>query len=451
MLTLVTALLSAFTTLQEPSLLPAAPAGWRTEHLTFPLGFAPELDYRGFEDLVFAPGMFAPDSDSYFSYALGIRLEGAVVVDERMLRHFLETYYRGLCGAVAADRKLERDVNAVRARVTATKSGFQATVEMFDPFTDGRELELALELRVHDRPRATEILGLASPLDREARIWKELDALGKQWSAARPAPVFLNHIFVVVDAETYAALAGCTFLRESFAVSEERTTVRADQTYTGLYFYGQRTYFEFLKPGSYAGTGLALGVEREGALSEFARNLTNEKVRSQGGPLTRKLGADELAWFEILGLEMPTSVLTVFAMEYDPIFLARWHAEKPPAAGGIGRAEVLERYAAALERTLDRTRTPLLDLSSVELVLDEAERERLTRIARAARWELTPEGVIAAPQARIHVQPAPSGSPGRGITAFEVELRHAVEREPLTLGKLAVRFEKQRATFTIQP
>ena len=57
---------------QDPPLV-QVPEGWRHERLDFPLSFAPELEFRGFEDLSFAPGMFALNSDSYFSYALGLR------------------------------------------------------------------------------------------------------------------------------------------------------------------------------------------------------------------------------------------------------------------------------------------------------------------------------------------------------------------------------------------
>ncbi len=62
---------------QDPPLV-LVPEGWRHERIDFPLSFAPELEFRGFEDLSFAHGMFELNSSSYFSYALGLRLEGDV-------------------------------------------------------------------------------------------------------------------------------------------------------------------------------------------------------------------------------------------------------------------------------------------------------------------------------------------------------------------------------------
>src|SRR5688500_2734436 len=45
------------------------PAGWRTETIPFPLGFAPTLPYTGIEELRFAPGMFKAGSDDFWTYA----------------------------------------------------------------------------------------------------------------------------------------------------------------------------------------------------------------------------------------------------------------------------------------------------------------------------------------------------------------------------------------------
>jgi hypothetical protein len=444
--------LAALVLLQVAPLLPPAPSGWRTERLAFPLEFAPELDYRGFEDLAFAPGMFTPGSESYFSYVLALRLEGDVLVDERMLTRFLATYYRGLCRAVAADRKLAREADDVRAEVRRTEGGFHAKVAMFDAFTTGEPLDLALELTTHATPEATEILGLASPLDAAAPIWGELRALGAAWRAARPAPVLLNHLFVVVDEETYVALAGSDFLRGAFALSEERTTVRADGSYTGLYFYGQRTYFEFLRPGAYRGTGLALGVEDPGQLAAFAQRLLQEGVRSQGGPITRKLDESQLPWFEILGVEMPTAELTLFGMEYDPRFLERWHAGKTPQVGGIGRAAVLERYAAALGKSEVHATAPFGDVSAIELTLAGAARERLLAVARAAGWESELAGDTAtcrAPGVAFRLRTPASPAAPTGITGFELALRAPFEREPLRLGSVTVRFQGQHASFEL--
>jgi hypothetical protein len=446
---------------RPPELLPHAPPGWRRERLDFPLGFAPELSFRGYEDLLFAPGMFEPDSESYFSYALALRLEGDVPVDEASLASFLETYYRGLCRAVGEERGLALDLASVRARVSRDGEQLRARVEAFDPFVPsitGEPLALEVELTCRAAPRATEVLGLVSPLSMDAPIWTELREVGAAWHAARPAPVFLNHLYAVVDDETYAALRASTFLRETFAVGEERETVRPDLTYSGLYVYGQRTYFEFLPVTPAAGlaeggTGLALGMEAEGGLDALARALTESGVRSQLVPISRRLGDESVPWFRLLGVEMPAAPLTVFVLEYDPLFLTRWHADLPPqSAAPRARSAVLERYAASLGRSPLRSEAPLLDVVEVELRLGEAERERLLAVSAAAGHEVEAAAdtwTIHAPELTLVVRPSPADGAG-GVSAFTTSLRRPLEHEPLELGQIGVRFDVSRAIFTLR-
>ena len=421
------------------SILPPAPAGWRSERLTFPLDFAPAIDLRGVEDLRFAPGMFQPASESYFSYALALHLEGDVEIDLAFLQRFLDDYYRGLCTAVAAERKLDFDADEIEVSVRPDGARYRARIAMIDPFTTGEPLELELELESRSLPRATELLGLASPLDPEAPIWKELRALGAAWRAARPAPVFLNHVYLVPDAATYEALRSAEFLRE-LGVFEERETVRADASYRGLYLYGRRTYFEFLPPGA-AGlaegaSGIAFGLEVRDQTDELAAGLEEAGISAQGSGITRQHEGQQVPWFRILGIEMPAGPLTVFSMEYAPRFLERWNPGPTPA--GIARADVLARYAAVL-RTVDRP-APLGDVSEVRLALDDAQRERLIAVCELAGYEVEAGAdawTLHGPQHRLVVQR--SKEPG-GVTGLGLTLQSPVDREPLELGRIRLEF-----------
>jgi len=427
----------------KPALLPP-PGGWRPEHLDFPLDFAPEIELRGFEELAFAPGMFVADSDSYFSYALAWHLEGDLEVDEAFLGSFLERYFRGLCRAVGAERKLTLDLTQVHARVKRAGARFTAEVEMFDPFVTGGPLTLALELESRSVPRATEVLGLASPLDREAPVWKELHALAELWRAERPAPVLLNHVFFVVEQATYDALVHSEFLRNEFAVGEERETVRKDGSYKGLYLYGQRTYLEFLPPdaaGLAAGTsGLGLGLESVGASDELAKRLRASPLNVFDAPITRSLGAESLPWFRMLGVELPSAPLQLFTLEYDSRFLSRWHPELAPSAPGIARADILTRYAASLGAPERRAQAQFGDVSAVELTLDDAQRERVLASCAVFGYELEPAGepqLVHAPQFELTLRHTEQAG---GVTHVELNLRRELTRPPLELGRVHLEF-----------
>lgn len=436
---------------EAPVLLPKLPADWRFERLELPLTFAPDLGYEGFEELAFAPGMFAPESDTYFSYALALRLKGAVAFDDVTLQRLLMEYYRGLCAAVAESRQLALDLDKVRVDVRRKGADYHATIEMYDAFVTGQPMTLALELAVVPLPRATLLFGLASPMPKAGAAWTALRALREEWRAMTAMPVFLNHLYVVPDAATYAALRDSEFLRQVFAVGETRTTVRRDQSYTGTYFYGARTYFEFLAPDpttpyTEGSCGLAFGIERAGGTARCVDALKQRGIDTFAGPITRQLGDVEVPWFKIMGVAMPESRLALFSLEYDPRFLATWHADLPPAAGGIRRSDVLARYRAVL----DGPKQPLLeDVEEVYLDLGDAERERFLAVCESFDYErddgdLT---VVHGPEVRfvLHAVPGPAR-----ITGFRMRLREPVERDSVGLGSARLDFDGRHATLWLE-
>ncbi|HKS43122.1 MAG TPA: DUF5829 family protein, partial [Blastocatellia bacterium] len=87
-------------------------------------------------------------------------------------------------------------------------------------------------------------------------------------------PVYLNHFFLTLDPQTYKEIWDSPFLKDEFATFEQRTTVRADMTYTGIYFYGRRTYFEFFEAGTASGRAEgASGIEAPGASDQLKERL----------------------------------------------------------------------------------------------------------------------------------------------------------------------------------
>src|SRR5262245_48729649 len=131
---MLTALLAVLAPAQDPVLLPEIPAGWGYERLEFPLSFAPALDHEGFEALAFRPGWADPASESFWSYALALKLAGDVDLEAEGLRHFLDVYYRGLCTAVGQDRDPPIALTDFSVDVRRDGEGFAATVRMVDAF-----------------------------------------------------------------------------------------------------------------------------------------------------------------------------------------------------------------------------------------------------------------------------------------------------------------------------
>lgn len=200
-------------------------------------------------------------------------------------------------------------------------------------------------------------------------------------------PVYLNHLLVFVDRDTYRALSASGFLNEHFACSEERTThdQATGMSWTGRYYYGRHTYFEFMNPDrtSWAPRdGLAFSIESEGGSDDLARRLepaTDRDVRRY--KRNRRYRDQDIPWF--WSVEIPRrddDRLVSWVMEYDPGFLGRWAPYLPPRQSVSDQADItrsgfLTRYRAAIGDDLDNRL--FRDITSVTVTLPPDEADRL--------------------------------------------------------------------------
>jgi hypothetical protein len=95
LLTALRALLPGPATAQPPATILMEPAGWRLERLPTPPPFVPGIKLTGFEEARFAPGMFDPSSDTYFTCVLVFTADGSPELDRAALIDFLEKYITG--------------------------------------------------------------------------------------------------------------------------------------------------------------------------------------------------------------------------------------------------------------------------------------------------------------------------------------------------------------------
>ena len=173
----------------EPTSRPAArpaftwpiPSGWRGETIRFPLGFAPELPYRGVEELRFAPGFFDAAAPGFWSYAFVWSLEGDPPLTLPQLQADLRVYFVGLARAVA-EGKFETHPEGVTVELSEVPGAepglttFAGTLRVFDAFTTRRELGLAVEGRVFACGDRRVLLLAASPQPADDALWLDLRA-----------------------------------------------------------------------------------------------------------------------------------------------------------------------------------------------------------------------------------------------------------------------------------
>ncbi|MEK6283164.1 MAG: DUF5829 family protein [Acidobacteriota bacterium] len=201
----------------------------------------------------------------------------------------------------------------------------------------------------------------------------------------------LNHFYIVLNSETYKAIEQDPFLRGEFAVTELRTTTRTDISYTGAYFYGTNTYFEFFDAattsiGKLSDSGIALGVDQAGTLEAFrsatGTNPPNSKLSLLQSPITRGFAGKQVPWFY---MAVPTNIpadagLRFWVMEYHPSFLNEWNAQPDVKNPGVRRRDILKRYATVLK---DTPRKPYFqDVVAITLALNKATTRALLELGQ---------------------------------------------------------------------
>ena len=200
-------------------------------------------------------------------------------------------------------------------------------------------------------------------------------------------PVYLNHLLIFLDAETYRSIGASGFLNEHFACSEERTTrdQATGMSWTGRYYYGRETYFEFMDPDrtSWAPRdALAFGIEQEGGSEILAGQLERALKRDiTRFKRKRRYRDQDIPWFWTVDIPRKDDArLVSWVMEYDPGFLDHWGPDLPPekpvsGTAGIARSGFLTRYRSAIGDDLPRRL--FRDITSVTVTLPPNEADLL--------------------------------------------------------------------------
>lgn len=135
------------------------------------------------------------------------------------------------------------------------------------------------------------------------------------------SPVYLNHLYIVVDPETYADIGNSDFLQNEFASFTKRTVnAGGGDSWSGTYLRGERTYLEFFEPSEKKSatnnltftlhqSGIAFGPEVEGSIDlihERFRKLFGDKAKKQ--LRIAKLDQKEVPWFHYVEVDYDTNV-----------------------------------------------------------------------------------------------------------------------------------------------
>ncbi|MEL6304328.1 MAG: hypothetical protein AAGL29_07960 [Bacteroidota bacterium] len=166
---------------QKPETVLNSPEGWRSEQISFPLSFAPDIDFTGFEDIRFAPGWSNMESEAFWTYHFVWYIDQNDPMTETSLTKIMEDYYDGLMLVVS---KSEENPEGNLPEKTLclfmkTEKGFTGKARVYDAFFSKKTILLNFKVKEFfcDKTKKQVVAFDISPQPFEHSVWKQFDAV----------------------------------------------------------------------------------------------------------------------------------------------------------------------------------------------------------------------------------------------------------------------------------
>jgi hypothetical protein len=165
---------------------------WKGERIALPPEFAPKMKLKGIEEIRFAPGMFKPDSDSFFSYAFVFEVSQDQKLTRDVIHQETLVYYRGLAGSILKRKGKEVDVGKFTFKLEQAKAAkdspatvnaesvtqYVGKLDWIEPFATAKPQVLHFELQSWSDPKTKKnyLFVSTSPkaIGEKEAIWTEL-------------------------------------------------------------------------------------------------------------------------------------------------------------------------------------------------------------------------------------------------------------------------------------
>lgn len=121
----------AFAQESKPETILNSSEGWRPEVFSFPLNFAPSINYKGLEDVRFAPGWSDTTANDYFTYMFVWYLDSDPKLNPNLLTDHMKAYFGGLMSDVSGRSDLPDVVSTFKERSTGLYTGYVDTYDAF--------------------------------------------------------------------------------------------------------------------------------------------------------------------------------------------------------------------------------------------------------------------------------------------------------------------------------
>ena len=160
------------------------PKGWGVERFLIPIEFAPQITYKGVEDIRFAPGWGDEKSEQYWSYTYVWWLEGKQKIDAAILQQHLKAYYEGLVGRnissrnIPASKVLPTNVTIKNLKTEGDVQTYNGSINIVDYMTQKPiTLNCLVKVKTCDLLNYTAVMVELSPKPYSHPVWKEMNKI----------------------------------------------------------------------------------------------------------------------------------------------------------------------------------------------------------------------------------------------------------------------------------
>jgi hypothetical protein len=169
------------------------PEKWGLERFLIPISFAPQIPYKGVEDIRFTPGWADVKNEEYWTYAFLWWLDGTPETTAAIIADNLKAYYTGLIQINKENYKVPADkitpVQTSFKEIQTTKGDlktFTGTITMLDYM---QAKQMTLHCRAHLRTCSTEnktvLFYELSPQPFTHANWPKLDKLWEEFKCSK--------------------------------------------------------------------------------------------------------------------------------------------------------------------------------------------------------------------------------------------------------------------------
>ena len=161
---------------------------WGKEIIKFPIHFAEELSYEGYEEAQFSAGWREKDSPEFWTYVFVWNINTRAELTERELETNMQFYFDGLMKVVNKDENLVPPNSIAQLHEQEGINGistYTGTVKIFDAFITQKVMTLNVLIENHycKEKKKSVILFKFSPKAFGDEIWLELDKIKLRNSA----------------------------------------------------------------------------------------------------------------------------------------------------------------------------------------------------------------------------------------------------------------------------